>query len=46
MTTILVGQEQKEYASAGRVAEEVLSTIKTVVAFGGEYKEVDRFGNH
>ena len=34
--------EQKEYASAGAVAEEVLSSIKTVVAFGGEKKEAAR----
>jgi len=35
-------REQKEYASAGAVAEEVLSSIRTVVAFGGEYKEAKR----
>ena len=28
------------YASAGAVAEEVLSSICTVVAFGGQEKEV------
>lgn len=31
--------EQKHYASAGAIAEEVLSAIRTVVAFGGEHKE-------
>jgi len=31
------------YASAGAVAEEVLSSIRTVVAFGGEYKEAKRW---
>ena len=31
--------EQKHYASAGAIAEEVLSVIRTVVAFGGEHKE-------
>ena len=35
--------EQEEYASAGAVAAEVLSAIKTVVAFGREEKELDRF---
>lgn len=35
-------REQGAYASAGAVAEEVLSSIRTVVAFGGEEKEVER----
>ena len=35
--------EQEEYASAGAVAAEVLSAIKTVVAFGGEEKEFQRY---
>jgi len=30
------------YAAAGAVAEEVISSIRTVVAFGGEKKEADR----
>ena len=30
------------YASAGAIAEEVLSSIRTVAAFGGEQKEVER----
>ena len=37
---------QKQYASAGAVAEEVLSSIRTVIAFGGEYSEVDRYKSH
>lgn len=36
-------QEQKAYAAAGGVAEEVLSAIRTVVAFGGEQKETERY---
>jgi len=32
------------YAKAGAMAEEVLSSIRTVVAFGGEKKEVDAYG--
>ena len=42
--TSLTANAQKQYASAGAVAEEVLSSIRTVVAFGGEQKEVDRSG--
>ena len=42
LTVSFANQEQKEYASAGAVAEEVLSSIRTVVAFGGEYKDVKR----
>ncbi|XP_064091932.1 ATP-dependent translocase ABCB1-like isoform X2 [Macrobrachium nipponense] len=38
--------EMKEYARAGSIAEEVLSAIRTVVAFGGEAKEVARFNNN
>ena len=30
------------YAKAGAVAEEVLSSVRTVTAFGGEHKEVER----
>ena len=35
-------REQSAYAAAGSVAEEVLSAIRTVVAFGGENKEAER----
>ena len=35
-------QEQKQYAGAGAVAEEVLGAIRTVVSFGGEQKEITR----
>ncbi|XP_033639476.1 LOW QUALITY PROTEIN: ATP-dependent translocase ABCB1-like [Asterias rubens] len=31
------------YAKAGAVAEEVLSSVRTVTAFGGEHKEVERY---
>ena len=30
------------YAKAGSIAEEVLSSIRTVAAFGGEKKEIAR----
>ena len=36
-------KEQKQYAGAGSVAEEVLSSIRTVLAFSGEEKEVARY---
>ena len=41
-TSALSSDEQKHYASAGAVAEEVLSSIRTVVAFGGQKKETER----
>ena len=36
-------REQRAYASAGGIAEEVLLGIRTVVAFGGEEKEAERY---
>ena len=36
-------QEQTAYAEAGSIAEEVISSIKTVVAFGGEQSEIKRY---
>lgn len=38
----LTGLELKAYAKAGAIADEVLSSIRTVTAFGGEKKEVER----
>ena len=35
-------REQKQYASAGAVAEEILSSIRTVYAFGGEKQAAAR----
>uniref|UniRef100_A0A673U4I6 Bile salt export pump n=1 Tax=Suricata suricatta TaxID=37032 RepID=A0A673U4I6_SURSU len=35
--------ELKAYAKAGSVADEVLSSMRTVAAFGGEKKEVERY---
>ena len=40
---IITSEEQTSYAKAGAIAEEVLSSIRTVVAFGGEEKEIARF---
>ncbi|XP_039674599.1 bile salt export pump [Perca fluviatilis] len=39
----LTGRELKSYAKAGAVADEVLSSIRTVAAFGGEEKEAERY---
>ncbi|RXM29042.1 Bile salt export pump [Acipenser ruthenus] len=39
----LTGRELQAYAKAGAVADEVLSAIRTVSAFGGEKKEVERY---
>uniref|UniRef100_S4RP00 ATP binding cassette subfamily B member 11 n=1 Tax=Petromyzon marinus TaxID=7757 RepID=S4RP00_PETMA len=39
----MTGRELKAYAKAGAVAEEVLSSIRTVAAFGGEKKEENRY---
>uniref|UniRef100_A0A8C5S1X1 Bile salt export pump n=1 Tax=Laticauda laticaudata TaxID=8630 RepID=A0A8C5S1X1_LATLA len=39
----LTGLELKAYAKAGAIADEVLSSIRTVAAFGGEKKEVERY---
>ncbi|XP_059183904.1 bile salt export pump isoform X2 [Centropristis striata] len=39
----LTGLELQAYAKAGAVADEVLSSIRTVAAFGGERKEVQRY---
>lgn len=41
--TSLTAQEMASYSNAGSVAEEVLSSIKTVMAFSGEDKEVERY---
>ncbi|XP_043365314.1 ATP-dependent translocase ABCB1-like isoform X2 [Dermochelys coriacea] len=36
-------QELTAYAKAGAVAEEVLAAIRTVIAFGGQKKEIERY---
>ena len=38
-------KELEAYSKAGAVAEEVLGSIRTVVAFGGQNKEVQRLCN-
>ncbi|KAH0820874.1 hypothetical protein GEV33_001917 [Tenebrio molitor] len=39
-------QEMEAYAAAGSIAEEVLSSIRTVVAFDGQNKEITRYEKH
>ncbi|XP_043920640.1 ATP-dependent translocase ABCB1-like [Protopterus annectens] len=39
----LTSKEQTAYAKAGAVAEEVLTAIRTVVAFGGQQKAVAKY---
>ena len=46
MTQIFIGLTSKalsSYAKAGSIAEEVLSSIRTVASFGGEKKEYERY---
>uniref|UniRef100_A0A8C5Q1S8 ABC-type xenobiotic transporter n=1 Tax=Leptobrachium leishanense TaxID=445787 RepID=A0A8C5Q1S8_9ANUR len=43
LTVSLANKELSAYAKAGSVAEEVLSSIRTVVAFGGQEKEIKRY---
>ncbi|KAM3928003.1 ATP-binding cassette sub-family B member 5-like [Leptodactylus fuscus] len=46
MMVSLTSKELSAYAKAGAVAEEVLSSIRTVVAFGGQEKEIQRYTNN
>lgn len=39
----MTAKEGDSYGSAGAVAEEVFSNIRTVIAYGGEQKEVERY---
>lgn len=43
---ILSTKELNAYAKAANIVEEVLSSIRTVFAFGGEKIEVDRYKKH
>ncbi len=38
----LTEQELYAYAKAGKVAEEAIGAIKTVIAFGGQTREYNR----
>ncbi|KAM5255813.1 ATP-dependent translocase ABCB1-like [Ctenodactylus gundi] len=39
-------KELSAYAKAGAVAEEVLAAIRTVIAFGGQQKELERYNKN
>lgn len=41
----LSNKEQTAYSEAGSVAEEAISSIRTVVAFGGEKDEMQRYNS-
>ena len=43
MLTSFTSKELKAYAKAGAIAEEVLGALRTVYAFGGQKKEVERY---
>ncbi|XP_026264294.2 ATP-binding cassette sub-family B member 5 [Urocitellus parryii] len=43
MVISLTSKELNAYSKAGAVAEEVLSSIRTVIAFGGQEKEIQRY---
>uniref|UniRef100_H2ZPT2 Bile salt export pump n=1 Tax=Ciona savignyi TaxID=51511 RepID=H2ZPT2_CIOSA len=43
LTAAYTERELKAYATAGTIAEEAISAIRTVVAFGCQDKEVDRY---
>ena len=41
--TSFAEKEMEAYGQAGSIAEEVLSAVRTVVAFGGQSKEIERY---
>ena len=43
--SIFSAKEQLLYGKAGAIAEEVLSSIRTVIAFGGEEREIERYSS-
>ncbi|KAK2145525.1 hypothetical protein LSH36_676g01059 [Paralvinella palmiformis] len=43
VTTVMTQKELTAYAKAGAVAEEVFGTVRTVMAFGGQEKECERY---
>ncbi|TMW50756.1 hypothetical protein DOY81_004144 [Sarcophaga bullata] len=42
----LTTKEQESYGNAGNLVEEVLNALRTVVSFGGEKKESERYDNY
>ena len=46
LQTSLAAKEMAAYGRAGAIAEEVLAGIRTVVAFGGQPKELERYAGN
>ncbi|XP_022916897.2 ATP-dependent translocase ABCB1-like isoform X1 [Onthophagus taurus] len=46
LTNKFAKQESESYAAAGAIAEETLTAVKTVFAFSGQQKEIDRYKSH
>jgi ATP-binding cassette subfamily B (MDR/TAP) protein 1 len=46
LSTKFSKQEMEAYGAAGSIAEEVLSSVRTVVAFDGQEKEITRYKKH
>lgn len=46
ITSKIAKKELDAYGAAGAIAEEVLSSIRTVMAFGGQRKELDRYSKN
>jgi len=43
ITAVYTEKELNAYAKAGNIAEEVISSMRTVAAFGGQFKEIERY---
>lgn len=43
LASTMTSKELSAYAKAGSIAEEVFSSIRTVVSFGGQAKEAKRW---
>lgn len=46
LSTKFSQKELESYGAAGAIAEEVLSSIRTVIAFDGQEKEMERYNVH
>lgn len=46
LSTKFSQKELESYGAAGAIAEEVFSSIRTVVAFDGQDKEMERYNKH
>lgn len=46
ITAAFTEKELNAYAKAGNIAEEVISSMRTVAAFGGQFKEIERYSKN